>query len=60
VILLPECRIRLVSDGNVLVEKEGSTRMITPSGYTIIYGKEGSTILHPTGGITYNSSTYTN
>jgi hypothetical protein len=34
--------------------------MVTPNGYTILYDQSGSTILHPTGGITYNSNTYTN
>jgi hypothetical protein len=59
VILLPNCRIRLLVGGNVLVEKEGSSRMVTPSGYSIIYGEKGSTILHPDGAITHSSDTYT-
>jgi hypothetical protein len=52
--------VRLSTSGNVLIEKEGSTRMITPNGYTIIYEGEKSTILHPTGGITYSNDTYIN
>jgi hypothetical protein len=58
--LLPTSTIRLVSDGNVIIEKDGKTRMITPNGYTIIYEKDKSVILHPTGGITYNQNTYIN
>ena len=53
-------RVRLSTSGNVLIEKDGSTRMITPDGYTIIYEADKSIILHPTGGITYSSDTYIN
>lgn len=34
--------------------------MVTPEGYTILFEKDKSTILHPTGGITYNHDTYIN
>ena len=34
--------------------------MITPEGYTIIFNKDKSVILHPNGGITYSSDTYVN
>lgn len=33
---------------------------MTPEGYTIIYDKERSIILHPNGGITYSKDTYVN
>jgi hypothetical protein len=59
VILLPNCRIRLLAGGNVLVEKDGRSRMVTPNGYSIVYGEHGSTILHPDGAITHSSDTYT-
>ena len=34
--------------------------MITPEGYTILFGKDKNVILHPNGGITYSSDTYIN
>jgi hypothetical protein len=34
--------------------------LITPNGYTILYEKDRSVILHPTGGITYKQNTYIN
>lgn len=37
VILLPKSTIRLVEGGNVIIEKDGKTRLVTPNGYTIIY-----------------------
>lgn len=39
VILLGGTRIRLLAGGNVLIEKGSSARLVTPTGYTIIYGK---------------------
>jgi hypothetical protein len=38
VIFLPSCTIRLFSDGTVLLEKDSSRRLVTPEGYSIIYG----------------------
>ncbi len=49
-----------MSDGNVIIEKDGRSRMITPQGYTILYEKDRNVVLHPTGGVTYNSNTYIN
>jgi hypothetical protein len=34
--------------------------MVTPEGYTIIYEKDRSVILHPNGGISYSKETYVN
>lgn len=42
-----------------MVEKEGRSRIVTPSGYSILYGEQGSTILHPDGAITHSADTYT-
>jgi hypothetical protein len=34
--------------------------LVTPDGYSIIYGKDSSVILHPSGGVTHSSDTYVN
>lgn len=52
--------MRVSSLGNVMFEQGGETRVITPEGYTIVYEKERSIILHPSGGISYSQDTYVN
>jgi len=52
--------VRIFANGNVLIESGEKKRIITPQGYTVIYGNGNTVIVHPNGGVTYNKDSYIN
>jgi hypothetical protein len=54
------CQVRIFANGNVLIESGDNKRIVTPQGYTVIYGGANNVIVHPNGGITYSKDSYIN
>lgn len=52
--------IRLQSNGNLLTKADGQYRLVTPLGYSILYGSKYPVILHPNGAISHSEQNYTN